>query len=282
MISQLQIVVGDVRTPVLVGGPAEADPAEAVVFVHGNPGSGADWRPLIDAVAPYARVIAPDMPGFGGAEMRADMRYTVADYAAHLNGVLDALGVRRVHLVAHDFGGPWALTWAAAHPDRVASVSLLNTGVLLDYRWHRVARVWRTPVIGELLQLLASNSTVEAILSHDSPNLDRRWIRHLARLARPWGTRRAILRLYRSTTQNMMDRLVPSLRAADLPCQVIWGTGDAYLPTEQAHRQLEPFPSATLHLVDGAGHWVWLEQPDLVASRLVAFLKKHLNTNATV
>ena len=125
------LVVNDVRAPVLIGGPAEtASSREAVVFVHGNPGSGSDWEPLMTHIAPFAWVIAPDMPGFGDAERRADQDYTVAGYAAHLAGVLDQLGVDRVHLVAHDFGGPFALTWAAAHPDNVASVTLINTGVL--------------------------------------------------------------------------------------------------------------------------------------------------------
>lgn len=79
-----QIVVGDVRAPVLVGGPAGTGTGEAVVFVHGNPGSGADWLPLLEAVRPYVAVVAPDMPGFGGAEKRRDMDYTVAGYARHL------------------------------------------------------------------------------------------------------------------------------------------------------------------------------------------------------
>ncbi|MGZ6853348.1 MAG: alpha/beta fold hydrolase [Mycobacteriaceae bacterium] len=275
---QCQVLAGDVRSPVLVGGPSVADLREAVVFVHGNPGSGADWRPLLDAVGEHTAVIAPDMPGFGGAEMRRDIDYTVAGYARHLGGIIDALGVDRVHLVAHDFGGPWSLTWAAANVDRVASVSLLNTGALLDYHWHRLARVWRAPVIGEVFQATAVPPAARALLAHDNPGLDRPSVEHLARLIRPWGTKRAILDLYRSTTQQMMDRLVAPLAAKDLPCQVIWGTRDVYIPTAQAYRQVEPFPSAAVHLVEGAGHWVWLERPDRVTDLLVPFIRRHLTT----
>lgn len=275
---QRHLLVGDVRSPVLVGGPAGADFREAVVFVHGNPGSGADWRPLLEAVGPHAAVVAPDMPGYGGAEKRRDMHYTLAGYARHLGGIVDALGVERVHLVAHDFGGPWSLTWAAANVERVASVSLLNTGVLLDYDWHRLARVWRTPMIGELLQAAAAPAVVRTLLAHDNPGLDRRWVEHLAHLTRPWGTKQAILDLYRSTTQEMMDRLVAPLAAKDIPCQVIWGTRDVYIPSAQAHRQVEPFPSAEVHLIDGAGHWVWLERPEQVTEILLPSLRQHLNT----
>lgn len=274
-----QMVIGDVRSPVLIGHPAagETDAAEAVVFVHGNPGSGADWRPLLDRINPFAAVVAPDMPGFGGAEKRRDIDYTVAGYARHLGGILDTLRLERVHLVAHDFGGPWSLTWAAANTERVASVSLLNTGVLLDYSWHRLARVWRTPLLGQAFQAAAVPAAARALLSYDNPGLDRRWVEHLAEIARPWGTKRAILDLYRSTTREMMDRLVAPLAAKEIPCQVVWGTADVYLPIEQAHRQIQPFPSADITLIDGAGHWVWLEQPDRVADVVVPFLRQQVN-----
>ena len=94
-----------------------------MVFVHGNPGSAADWRPLLESVSSTPSS-SPDMPGFGGAEKRRDMDYTVAGYADHLGGIIDALGVERIHLVAHDSAARGVLTWAAANVDRLASVSL--------------------------------------------------------------------------------------------------------------------------------------------------------------
>ncbi|HYB81729.1 MAG TPA: alpha/beta fold hydrolase, partial [Mycobacterium sp.] len=123
-----QVVVDGVRSPVLIGGAGAA--GEAVVFVHGNPGAGGDWEPLMTRVAEFATVVAPDMPGFGGADKKGDQDYTLAAYGAHLGGLIDQLGIGTVHLVAHDFGGPFALTWAAANPGKVASVTLINTGVL--------------------------------------------------------------------------------------------------------------------------------------------------------
>src|SRR3712207_8281220 len=54
--------------------------------------------------------------------------------------LLPIFGVRRAHLVLHDFGGMWGLHWAADHPDRFASATLVGIGVLRDYRWHSLAR----------------------------------------------------------------------------------------------------------------------------------------------
>jgi pimeloyl-ACP methyl ester carboxylesterase len=70
MISTQRITVDGISTSVLVGGSGE--PGEAVVFVHGNPDSGSDWMPLMMRIAPFARVIAPDLPGFGAADPRRD------------------------------------------------------------------------------------------------------------------------------------------------------------------------------------------------------------------
>ncbi|WP_406021881.1 alpha/beta hydrolase [Nocardioides sp. NBC_00850] len=274
-----QVVVGDVRIPVLRGGPRNS--AEAVVFVHGNPGAGSDWLDLMRPVAEFSQVIAPDMPGFGGAEKRADQDYTLAGYARHLGGLIDALGLTRVHLVAHDFGGPWSLTWAAAHPDRVASVTLVNTGVMLDYTWHRVAKIWRVPVVGEIFQRIAPRRFVREMLAHDNPGLHPDWVARIANHLQPWGTRRAVLRLYRTTTSAMMEALVEPLRASDLPCLVVWGPQDVYLPAVQAQRQREPFPSAQIHTIPDAGHWSFLERPDMVAPLVLAHLRSHHSTART-
>ena len=124
-----RITVEGLRTSVLVGGSGQ--PGEAVVFVHGNPDTGSDWMPLLARVAGFANVVAPDLPGFGVADARADGDYTVGAYARFLNGVIEELGIERVHLVSHDFGGPFATTWAAQHPERVASMTLINTAVLI-------------------------------------------------------------------------------------------------------------------------------------------------------
>jgi pimeloyl-ACP methyl ester carboxylesterase len=104
-LSRTEIVVGGVRSPVVQAGPSDA--TEAVVFVHGNPGPSDDWTDLLQRVGAFARAIAPDMPGYGGASKPRDFDYTIAGYADHLGGLLDQHGVERAHLVAHDFGGAW-------------------------------------------------------------------------------------------------------------------------------------------------------------------------------
>ncbi len=275
MLQTVQVNVGGVHAPVLVGGSGRS--GEAVLFVHGNPGSGADWRPLMSAIGEFATVLAPDMPGFAGADKRSDQGYTVSDYADFIDGVGEHFDLRRVHLVAHDFGGPFALTWAANHPDRLASITLINTGVLLDYRWHTLARLWRRPVVGEATMGGSTRSVVKAILRHQNPGLTPEWIETIAGHLHPPATRRAVLALYRSTSvAQHMEPLVAPLQARDPDALVIWGEADAYLPPELAHRQRRVFPRAEVHLLPGVGHWAWLEQPTRVTELVLPFLRSRV------
>jgi pimeloyl-ACP methyl ester carboxylesterase len=140
------VTVEGVRSIVTVGGRSGSD--SAVVFVHGALGSRGDWATLVKDVAAFGRVVAPDMPGYGDADKPDSFDYTTQGYARHLGGLIKALGIRNAHLVLHDLGGPWGLTWAAEHPDALASLSLINIGALPGYRWHPFARMYRRRGLG--------------------------------------------------------------------------------------------------------------------------------------
>lgn len=274
MIETRRLRIEGLNTSVLVGGSGR--PGEAVVFVHGNPDSGSDWMPLMTRVAPFATVIAPDLPGFGAADPRPDGDYTIYSYARFLHGVIEELGISRVHVVGHDFGGPFAAAWAADHPGAVASVTFINTGVLKDYRWHRMARIWRTPILGELSMRAVNPRLVTAALARENPGLSSAWVRTIVGHLLPVKTRRAVLRLYRSTRPGDMDQLVARLRQHDHDALVLFGDRDAYIPVQQAHRQVESFPRADIRILPGLGHWCWLEDTDRVAAELLPVLRHRL------
>jgi pimeloyl-ACP methyl ester carboxylesterase len=275
-----EVTIGGVRSRILHAGPPDA--SEAVVFVHGNPGSGEEWSDLLTRVGEFARVLAPDMPGYGRADKPRDFNYSIDGYAQHLDGVLTELGVRRVHVVAHDFGGAWALAWAAKHPDAFASATLIDTGVLIDYEWHRYAKIWRTPVVGELFQATTNRAAFRLLLGRENPRLYRDAIDRLYEQGAARGTKRAVLKLYRATPADLMAGSRAALSALDRPALVLWGTADAYIPWQQAERQLESFPSARIELLEGLGHWPFLEDPGRVAGLVVPFLRQQLNAPAPV
>lgn len=268
--------VDGVRSPVLETGPADA--SEAVVYVHGNPGPADDWRDLIGRTGDFARAVAPHMPGYGSADKPKDFPYTVDGYAHHLAGVLSQLGIERAHLVLHDFGGPWGLAWAARHPDAFASVTLINTGVLPGYHWHRYARIWRTPGLGELFQVTATRAGFRALLGRENPRLSVAALDRLFDANAGWPTKRAVLKLYRATPASDARGPIEALRALDRPALVLWGSDDPYLPWRFADRQREAFPSAHVEVLDGLGHWPFHEDPPQIAEHVIPFLRAQVRT----
>jgi pimeloyl-ACP methyl ester carboxylesterase len=178
--------------------------------------------------------------------------------------------------VAHDYGGPFAAAWAADHPDRVASVTFVNTGVLVGYRWHRMARLWRTPVVGELVMRAMRPALIRARLARENPGLPARWLDTIVGHLMPEKTRRAVLRLYRSGGPADMDQLAARLRQHDHDALVVFGDADAYIPADVAHRQVNVFPRVDIRILRGLGHWSWLEDTDAVADQVVPFLKERI------
>jgi pimeloyl-ACP methyl ester carboxylesterase len=270
------VTVNNVRSPVVDVGSRSS---EAVVFVHGNPGSRLDWTQLIDMVSRFARAVALDMPGFGDADRPVDFEYSVEGYTRHLAGALDQLCVSRAHLVLHDFGGAWGLAWAAAHAAQVGSLTLINIGVMEGYRWHYLARIWRTPVVGEMFMATTTRAGFTLLLKHGNPRglpkpfVDQMWT-HFDR-----GTRRAVLRLYRATSNvdRLFSRLREALTGLDVPVLVIWGKHDPYVPVRYAERQREVFPSAEVTVLDDSGHWPYADNPDAVARLMIPFLKRQVD-----
>ncbi len=279
-VHRLEHRIGGLRTPLLSAGDAGA--TEAVVFVHGNPGAGEDWRELVGGAGSFARALAPDMPGYGRADKPRDFDYTVAGYARHLGALLDDQGVDRAHLVLHDFGGPWALAWAAANPQRVASVTLINTGVLLGYRWHYLARIWRTPLLGDIFQATATRPAFKLLLRHGNPRglpaafLDRMYDDY------DRGTRRAVLELYRATDRPDLAavELQRALAPLQLPALVLWGANDPYIPAAQAEVQRQTFAVERVVMLDDSGHWPFADNPVIVAAHVLPFLRRQVGRAA--
>lgn len=272
-IARSSVLAGDTRTRLVQAGPREAE--EAVVFVHGNPGSVDDWAGLIGAVGACGRrALAFDLPDFGETIAPDGFEHTVVGYARFVGEALRELGVRRVHLVLHDFGGPIGLVWTAMNPDALASATLVDTGILPGYRWHKLARIWRTPVIGELFQATATRPAFRLLLNRNEPRgLPREFVDemydHYDR-----RTRKAVLELYRDTDDpgSAAEEFSRLMAPRDVPALVIWGEQDAYLPSEYAARQREAFPSADVHVLPASGHWPFADAPETVERLLTEFL----------
>ncbi len=266
----------EIGSPLIEAGPA--DVREAVVFVHGNPGSRTDWLELLEAVGTLARAVALDMPGFGQADKPREFPYQVSSYSEFLQGALRQLGIERVHLVVHDFGGPFGLLWGLQHPDAWASVTLINIGVLPGYRWHAMARRWRTPLLGELAQAWIPRWAWRRSMQRSNPKglplefVDKMYDDY------DRGTRRAVLGLYRATPdpKEAAGTLGPALARLHKPALVLWGAKDPFADVKYAERQREFFDVRQVVILPDSGHWPFQDDPAAVEGPLLSFLRTQL------
>ncbi|MGH6657488.1 MAG: haloalkane dehalogenase [Actinocrinis sp.] len=145
--------------------PARRSAGPVVVFLHGNPTSSHLWRNVIPHLAGSVRALAPDLIGMG-ASGKPDIPYDFTDHARYLDAWFNALDLRDVVLVGHDWGGTLGLDWAARHPERVRGVILLEA-ILKPLSMPELsapARArfgeFRTPGVGEQL-VLEQNILIE-------------------------------------------------------------------------------------------------------------------------
>jgi pimeloyl-ACP methyl ester carboxylesterase len=275
-VQRTRLQVGETSTRAITAGPS--DSSEAVVFVHGNPGSADDWEQLVAATGEMGRAVSFDLPDFGDTVAPAGFQHTVESYAKFLDELIRTLGIERVHLVLHDFGGPIGLAWMGANADRLESITLIDIGLMPDYRWHFLARVWRTPVLGEIFQATATRPAFRWLVGRGEPRglpreFTNRMYDHYDR-----RTRRAVLGLYRATDEpgEGARELAALMAPRDIPALVIWGEGDIYVPSSYAARQRDAFPSAEVHVLPDSGHWPFADAPDAVKRLLVDFLGARL------
>jgi pimeloyl-ACP methyl ester carboxylesterase len=223
-----------------------------IVYLHGVPTQSSDWNPFLERFGG----IAPDLPGFGRSAKPGDFDYSIEGYDRFLERFLDELGLERVSLVMHDWGGV-GLALAQRLPERIERLVLFSVVPFVPgYRWHRVARGWRTRLIGELLMGFTTRWGLRRELPRELA--DRAWESF------DHGTQRAILRLYRSAPPEVLARAGERLGDVRAPALILWSGDDPYIPAKFGRLHADALGGEVeLELVEG-GHWPWTERPELV------------------
>ena len=248
----------------------EAKTTRPVLYVHGVPTGGWDWLPFLERTGGAA----PDLPGFARSEKPAGFDYSMDGYADFLEAFVEHLGWERHALVVHDWGTV-GLVYAQRRPERIERLVMIdNLPLFSDHRWHWIARIWRTPLLGELFNRTSSRWGYRQISrqANATPGPLPDWF-----IDRAWAdldadTNRAILALYRSAPPDVLGPAGARLGELRCPALVLWGAQDPYLPPEFARRYAGALGGpAEAEVVDGAGHWPWLDRPEVV-DRVAAFL----------
>jgi pimeloyl-ACP methyl ester carboxylesterase len=248
----------------------QADPpagAAPTLYLHGVPNSSELWQPFLERTGG----VALDLPGFGRSDKPADFDYSIAGYDAFLGEFLDRLGIERFSLVVHDWGAV-GLATAQRLANRVDRLVVFVCVPLFDdYRWHRIARLWRRPVVGELAMGFTFKATARLLAREANVRplpgdfMDTVW-QHFDH-----GTQRAILKLYRASPPSVLGRHGRQLGDVTAPALVLWPEADPYIQAEYGARFGEALGDARVEMVSDCGHWMWLDRPELI-DRAAAFL----------
>lgn len=255
-----------------------------VLLLHGYPTGSWDWHALWPLLQPHHRLIAPDFPGLGFSDKPRHGTYALADHAAAIDALLEALRPGAVHVVAHDLGVRVAQEMLArreAMPTLppLASLVLLNGAMCPEaYRPRPIQRLLATPLgawLGPRVPRAAFDRAIASLFGPDAGPpaelLDDFWAllehgdgrRITHRVGRFWRVGRA-----------QRERLVGALRRSPLPLRLINGAADPNSGAHMVQRWLEGAPDTDVVRLERIGHWPQLEAPQATAEAVLDFARR--------
>lgn len=265
-------------------GPVDAQP---VVMVHGNPTWSFYYREVIRGLSDRHRCLAPDHVGMGLSDRPTDAEYayTLKSRVDDLGEWLDALEPERpVDLVVHDWGGAIGLSWAAAHPERVRRIVVLNTWAFTipdDADLPRSLAFARTPVGALLIKGFNAFSGLAVRMA-----TEKKLAPAVARgLVAPYKgsphRRLATLRFVQDIPLKESDpawRILAETeqklpRLADKPILFGWGARDFVFNDRVLEKWREIFPEARVDYIEDAGHYVLEDAADRLVPEIRTFLE---------
>jgi len=261
----------------------EAGEGFPVLLLHGWPQSWHEWRHVIPNLAARYRVIAPDLRGLGDTSRPAG-GYDKRTVAADLWGLMhDHLGLAAFHLVGHDWGGPTAYALAAAHPEAVRKLAILDVVIPGDAvdgfsqggrRWHHAFHM--TPDLPEALTQGRERAYLEWFYRHFAYRPDAIGEAGIAEYLRTYtqpGAMRAGFAYYRALPQDIADNRA-RIAEGKLEMPVLaMGGAKAFGRGAEVSQSLRRVAShVEEEIVPDCGHFIPEEQPELLAERLLRFL----------
>lgn len=252
----------------------------ALVILHGYPTSSHDYHRVLPRLSERHRVIVHDHLGFGLSDKPAAYSYSLMEQTEVALALWQALGVRRAHVVAHDYGTSVATELVARRnagdePIRLASLTLSNGSVHIELAKLRlIQKLLRSRLTGPLVARLSSERLFRANMRKlwaDPSRLGDHELRVMWELLiRDHGKLRlhAITQYLRERVRYW-DRWVGGLRAVTLPTHVLWGAEDPITGRDVARLHHDEIAGSTLTLLEGVGHYPMLEAPERWAEALL-------------
>ena len=257
----------------------------AVFFLHGFPTSSYDWRGVMEVLSAEYRCVALDFPGYGLSDKPEAWSYSIFQQTDVAEGVARALGITRAHVVSHDVGTSVHTEFLAREKEgrlgfEVVSSTFLNGSMLQDMA-----------TITPFQKLLANNDTLSqgmAVCENMGPNYVEGLKSVMKRpecvseedalvmtelMARGSGNRRMpSIAIYMRERYIHKERWIDGLRETTKPLQFVWADGDPVANLALGRALRDECPNAKYTELPGLGHFLLMEDPVAVASRIREFI----------
>ncbi|UQZ88607.1 alpha/beta hydrolase [Deltaproteobacteria bacterium Smac51] len=258
-----------------------------VLMVHGNPTWSFFWRRLISGLAPKYRCLAPDHMGMGlsSRPSKSDYSFRLADRVADLAALVEHVNPDGpVHLVVHDWGGPIGLGWAVEHPERVASITIMNTGTRIppDYRLPlRLALFKRLAPLGSLLavrgNLFAWGTSVFGVVKPLSEEARQGFLLPYQDASQRLAIGRFVEDIPLAPDHPSYDYLADIDRKAarlisEKPATLVWGLRDFVFNRTVYLDWSQRYPQASSLVLPEAGHYLMEDEPLRVTEHVRSFI----------
>ena len=257
---------------------------DPVLCLHGNPTWSFLYRRFVDGLSGSARVVAPDLIGFGLSEKLARPEdYSIEGHIDDVSALVEALDLRDLTLVVQDWGGPIGLGVALRHPGRIRALVAMNTiGFVPEGRGLPLAlRVLRVPGVGEqLVQGMGLFNRVFVPAAIGRPERRSEVVRvAYSQVQGNWYERAGTLAFPRLLPVDADDPVVALLeredrwlRSFDGPALLVWGMRDPYFDAAILAQWRERLPHASVIEIDDASHFLQEDAPEVIVPHLVEFL----------
>ena len=236
----------------------------ALLLLHGFTGSRLNWQPLIQALAPEHRMIAPDLLGHGKTAHPGDpQRHSMPQAAADLAQIISTLGENRIDLLGYSMGGRLALYFALHYPHLVHRLVLESASPGLKSEAERLARRQSDEELAQRIERDGIPAFVDAWerlpLFASQTRLPEETRRHL-RQQRMGSTASGLANSLRGMGTGAQPSLWESLHELNQPVLLIVGELDEKF-TRINQLMAASLPNAEIQIIPDAGHTVHLEQP---------------------
>jgi pimeloyl-ACP methyl ester carboxylesterase len=230
------------------------------------------WSLVAPDLTSQYRVIMPDNRGVGRT-IAPENGISIRQMAEDAVGLLDALGLRRVHVAGHSMGGMIAQELALAYPERVRSLMLLSSCARLDARGKAIIESW-----GDLPRQVDAATAARLTLP---------WIYTNAFYARPGAVEQVVNLIvanpfpptaegiYRQSRAISASDTLSRLGTIASPTLVVVGKEDILLPVAFSEELARGIPGGELVVLENTGHGLLIESPDAVTSAMLDFLSRH-------